>query len=111
MNNHLQRTVYLVPEELELFGQLRVNRLLSAAAGTLELRLGKVLGERGLIPALERNDAQLAHLLKTDLGEHIAEKSTDNGRYCIADGLTPQLSIAALQSFQPFSLLFLLPTT
>ena len=70
----LQRTVYLVPEELELFGQLRVNRLLSAAAGTLELRLGKVLGERGLIPALERNDAQLAHLLKTDLGEHIAEE-------------------------------------
>ena len=59
----LQRAVHLVPDELELFGQLRVHRLLSAAAGTLELRLGKVLGERGLIPAQERNDAQLTHLV------------------------------------------------
>ena len=52
----LQRAVYLVPEELELFGQLYVNRLLSAAAGTLELIPGKVLGERGLISAQERDD-------------------------------------------------------
>nr|DAJ69494.1 MAG TPA: hypothetical protein [Caudoviricetes sp.] len=104
----LQRAVHLVSDELELFGQLRVHRLLSAAAGTLELGLGKVLGERGLIPALERNDAQLTHLLKADLGKQEADKSANDGAHDIPNSFAPHFAIMVFQCFQPPALFFLL---